>query len=199
MDLKNIYDKVLKFDNVNKEEALYLYHKSPFEELTFIANEIKKKKKPGNKVTWQIDRNINITNVCVSGCKFCNFYRKPNDSEAFITTIDEYKKKIDELYKFGGNQILLQGGCHPKLKLNFYTELFTKLKKIYPDLQLHALSPPEIAHLARNGNKTYSYILNKLVEAGLDSLPGAGAEILNDSIRRQVSPGKCDSEVGYQL
>ncbi len=193
MNLNDIYKKVMDVERISKKEALFLFSNSPFEEITFIANEARKKIKPENIVTWQIDRNINITNVCISGCQFCNFHKKLNDKNAYITSIEEYKIKINELYKIGGNQVLLQGGCHPKLKLDYYTNLFKNLKKLYPDLKLHALSPPEIAHLARLEKKSYRYILEKLVEAGLDSLPGAGAEILDNRIRKQLSPGKCDS------
>ena len=194
IELKDLYNKILDFSNLNNEEGMFLYNRAPFEELIFVADEIRKVKKPGHMVTWQIDRNINITNVCVSGCTFCNFHRKLNDEGTFITTIDEYKQKIDELYRLGGNQVLLQGGCHPKLRLDYYVSLFKELKSLYPTLRLHALSPPEIVHLARLERKSYRFILEELVDAGLDSLPGAGAEILIDRVREQISPGKCKAE-----
>lgn len=199
MNVSDIYKKALNQEKIDKKEALALYTDAPFEEVCYIGNEIKKAKKPGNIITWQIDRNINITNVCISGCKFCNFHRKLNDNDTYITTIDEYKTKINELFALGGNQVLLQGGCHPKLKLNFYANLFKELKILFPTLKLHALSPSEIYHLARLEKQSYRYILEKLVEAGLDSLPGAGAEILSNRVRKLVSPGKCNSKAWLEI
>jgi cyclic dehypoxanthinyl futalosine synthase len=162
--------------------------------LVFLGNELRQLHNPGNIVTWQIDRNVNITNACISQCKFCNFYKKPTDEGVYITTIDEYKQKIEQLLKLGGNQLLLQGGLHPKLGLAFYTDLFKQLKSYYPNLKLHALGPPEIVHLARLEKKSYTFILESLIAAGLDSLPGAGAEILCDRVRKSISPGKASTQ-----
>jgi len=194
MNFKSIYRKALKLDFLTIEEGLLLYEQAPLEELMFVANRLRQMHKPGNIVTWQIDRNVNITNACISQCKFCNFYRKPNDKEVYITSIDEYKTKIDELFKLGGNQLLLQGGLHPKLGLQFYSDLFSELKSLYPNVKLHALGPPEIAHLARLEKKSYREILEALIKAGLDSLPGAGAEILCDRVRKSISPAKASSQ-----
>ena len=142
-------------------------------------------------VTWQIDRNVNITNVCISGCKFCNFHCKPHQVErAFITTIVEYREKIDLRLALGGEQLLLQGGLHPKLGIEFYVDLFSELKRLYPQVRLHALGAPEVAHIARISNITSRQALERVVAAGLDSLPGAGAEILCDDVRRAISPAK---------
>jgi cyclic dehypoxanthinyl futalosine synthase len=160
----------------------------------YVANEIRKVRVPGNYVTWMIDRNVNYTNVCCSHCLFCNFYRDAKSNETYITSIDDYKIKIEELIKLGGNQLLLQGGLHPKLKLDFYVDLFKQLKTIYPELKLHALGPPEIFHIARLEKKSYEEILVALINSGLDSLPGAGAEILSDRVRKQLSPGKCNTK-----
>jgi cyclic dehypoxanthinyl futalosine synthase len=140
-----------------------------------------------------IDRNVNITNVCFSQCQFCNFCRKKGDPDAYITTTQEYIRKIDELYALGGDQLLLQGGMNPDLGLDFYTGLFKELKRLYPSLRLHALGPPEIVHLARKEKTTFRNILTRLTEAGLDSLPGAGAEILSDRVRKIVSPAKASA------
>ncbi|MCK4662193.1 MAG: dehypoxanthine futalosine cyclase [Bacteroidales bacterium] len=193
--IKNhIYKKALNLEFLTVEEGLFLYENVPTPELMLIAHEIRKKIKPDLKVTWIIDRNVNITNVCISGCQFCNFYRKLNDKEAYITSIDEYKEKIEELEKIGGEQLLLQGGLHPKLGLNFYVNLFRELKELYPNLKLHALGPPEIVHIARLGKISFRDVLEKLINAGLDSLPGAGAEILSDRVRKTISPGKCNSQ-----
>src|SRR6056297_4266150 len=194
MKRKEIYKKALNLEYLSVDEGLYLYDFAPLEELMYIGDVLKKHQKPGDTVTWQIDRNINITNACISQCKFCNFYRRPNDKDVYITSIEEYKTKIDELFKLGGSQILLQGGLHPKLKLNFYTNLFKELKTLYPKLKLHALVPPEIVHLARLEKKSYREILESLIDSGLDSLPGAGAEILCDRVRQSISPGKANTK-----
>jgi cyclic dehypoxanthinyl futalosine synthase len=159
-----------------------------------LANECRKIQVPGNKVGWIIDRNVNITNVCISGCKFCNFHCKINSANQYITRIDEYFEKIEELLKVGGRQLLMQGGMHPKLGVEFYKNLFLQLKQKYPQVKLHALGPPEIAFIAKKERKSFREILEILVDAGMDSLPGAGAEILSDRVRKTISPGKCDTK-----
>jgi cyclic dehypoxanthinyl futalosine synthase len=176
------------------EEALYLYENASTAKLMVTAHRIRKKLHPGNVVTWLIDRNINITNVCVSRCRFCNFHCTPGSKDAYITTFEEYKQKIDELFEKGGKQILLQGGMHPELGLDYYCHLFRQLKSYQPKLKLHALGPPEIVHLAKIEKTGYEEVLQKLIKSGLDSLPGAGAEILCDEIRQQVSPAKATTE-----
>jgi len=130
----------------------------------------------------------------VAQCKFCNFYRRPNSDEVYITTRKEYEEKIKVLKEYGGNQLLLQGGLHPRLGLSFYSKLFRELKEIEPGLKLHALGPAEIAHIAHIERTSFYKVLETLIEAGLDSLPGAGAEILVDRVRSQVSRGKCNSQ-----
>lgn len=197
MNLETIYSKSLNLEFINKDEALFLLNNSPTSELMYIANTIKNelKKDPNyKKVGWIIDRNINITNVCISFCKFCNFCRIKNNDDAYITDFESYKQKIKELFDLGGNQILLQGGLHPDLKIDFYVDLFKKLKSEFPELKLHALGPPEIVHIAKISGLTAEQTLNQLIEAGLDSLPGAGAEILVDRVRKIISPAKCSSE-----
>jgi cyclic dehypoxanthinyl futalosine synthase len=149
---------------------------------------------PGNVVTWIIDRNSNTTNVCIANCKFCNFYRRPGHEESYVTSIEEYKAKIEELFRLGGEQLLLQGGHHPDLGLAFYTGLFKELKQLYPQLKLHALGPPEIAHIAKLEKMSHYDVLKALQASGLDSLPGAGAEILDDRVRRLISKGKCGAQ-----
>ncbi len=189
-----ILEKALKGAFLSLEEGVYLYKNAPLNELIWVADEIRKQK-TGNSgiVGWIIDRNVNITNICVAQCEFCNFYRKPGDPEGYITTMAEYIEKIDELFELGGDQLLLQGGLHPKLDLKFYAGLFSMLKDMYPELKLHALSPSEIHYIAHKENKTYEEVLETLIEAGLDSLPGAGAEILNDRVRNIISKGKCNT------
>ncbi len=142
-------------------------------------------------VTWQIDRNVNITNVCISGCKFCNFHCKPHQRELhFTTTMEEYRPKIERMLELGGDQLLLQGGLHPELGIEFYEELFGGLKREYPDVKLHALGAPEVSHIARISSISTLETLKRLHKAGLESLPGAGAEILDDRVRRHISPAK---------
>ncbi|MCF6401843.1 dehypoxanthine futalosine cyclase [Chitinophaga filiformis] len=194
MELKDLYRKALNFEWLTPEEGIYLFEKAPLAELMDIANELRKQQVPHGKVTWQIDRNVNTTNVCTANCKFCNFYRVPGHAEAYITTIDEYKKKIEETLKFGGDQLLLQGGHHPELGLKFYVDTFKQLKQLYPTVKLHALGPPEVAHITKLEKSTHIEVLSALKEAGMASLPGAGAEILNDRVRRLISKGKCGAQ-----
>ncbi len=192
MNVNELLERALKFEFLSIEEGVFLYENAPTAELMFVANELKKiQKKNSNKVTWQIDRNLNTTNVCIANCKFCNFYRIPGHKESYITDIATYKKKIEETIKYGGDQLLLQGGHHPDLGLSFYVNLFKEIKKHFPQIKLHSLGPPEIAHITKLEKSTHTEVLKALVEAGLDSLPGAGAEILNDRVRRLISKGKC--------
>lgn len=175
-------------------EGMRIYEQVSTAELMLVANECRQKQVAGNKVGWIIDRNVNITNVCISGCRFCNFHCKINEEARYITTLDEYKIKIKELFAAGGKQLLMQGGMHPKLGLDFYTNLFSELKKSFPELKLHTLGPPEIVFLAKKERKSYREVLELLVNAGMDSLPGAGAEILSDRVRKTISPGKCKTQ-----
>lgn len=174
------------------QEAYWLWEEAPLEGLAAVADEVRRAVVADeNIVTWQIDRNVNITNVCISGCKFCNFHCKPHQTErAYITTIEEYRRKIEQMLELGGDQLLLQGGMHPKLGIEFYEELFSTLKGLYPQVRLHALGAPEVSHIAKISRITPREALERLVAAGLDSLPGAGAEILDDSVRKRISPAK---------
>ena len=194
METQNLLARALKFESLSAEEGVYLFENAPTTDLMFVANELRKIQVPGNKVTWIIDRNANTTNVCTANCKFCNFFRIPGHKEAYITSIEEYTKKIEETLKYGGEQLLLQGGHHPDLGLKFYCDLFRELKKKFPVIKLHALGPPEIAHISKLEGKSHKEVLEQLTEAGLDSLPGAGAEILDDRVRRMISKGKCGAQ-----
>lgn len=194
MQVNDIFKKAIKLEPLSIDEGVLLYTQASTPDLMYVAHQLRTIHVPGNKVTWQIDRNVNITNVCVAGCKFCNFHCNLYSDNAYITSIEEYKIKIEELKRYGGDQLLLQGGLHPKLGIDFYAKLFRELKKMYPDIKLHALSPTEIAFIAKKEKMTYREVLERLVEAGLDSLPGAGAEILVERVRRQISPGKPDSQ-----
>lgn len=193
MKLEPIYTKALELIPLDIEEGTILYDRAPLEELMFIANKLRQIHNPGNIAGWMIDRNVNITNICFSQCSFCNFCRKKGSVDAYVTTIEDYKAKIDELFSLGGDQLLLQGGMNPALGLSFYTDLFRELKKLYPALKLHALGPPEIVYLSKKEKLSFHKILEHLTDAGLDSLPGAGAEILSDRVRNYVSPAKASS------
>ena len=194
MQLNRLYSKALSFQFLSADEGVFLFENAPLAELMFVANELRKIQVPHGKVTWIIDRNMNTTNVCVANCKFCNFYRIPGHAEAYMTDIDTYKIKIAETFKYGGEQLLLQGGHHPDLGLAYYVDLFKQLKQLFPNLKLHALGPPEIAHITKISHSTHHEVLKALKDAGLDSLPGAGAEILNDRVRKLVSNGKCGAK-----
>jgi len=194
MNVNLLLDRALKFEFLSAEEGKFLFLNAPLAQLMHVANELRKIQKPDGKVTWIIDRNVNTTNVCTANCKFCNFYRIPGHSESYITTIPEYITKIEETFKFGGEQLLLQGGHHPDLGIEFYEQLFKELKQLYPNLKLHALGPPEIAHISKLSKLSHTEVLQRLQAAGLDSLPGAGAEILNDRVRRMISKGKCGAK-----
>lgn len=194
MNTSGLLQKALRFEFLSIEEGAYLFRNAPLTELMAVADELRKIQVPHGKVTWIIDRNVNTTNVCIANCKFCNFYRIPGHEEAYITDIDTYKRKIEETFRYGGEQLLLQGGHHPNLDLQYYVTLFRELKKLFPKLKLHALGPPEVAHITKISKSTHREVLLALKEAGLDSMPGPGAEILTDRVRRLISKGKCGSQ-----
>ena len=194
MNIPEILNRAQNFEFLTLEEGVHLYHHATTPELMYVANELRKKQVKHGKVTWQIDRNVNTTNVCIANCKFCNFFRRPGHEDSYITDIETYKIKIEETIKLGGDQLLLQGGHHPDLGLKFYADLFKQLKELYPEIRLHSLGPPEIAHVSKLEGMSHYDVLKALQEAGLDSLPGAGAEILNDRVRRLISKGKCGGQ-----
>ena len=196
MDFNNadLLQKAINLEFLSAEEGLFLFENAPVTELMYAGDRIRQQYVPGKNVTWIIDRNSNTTNVCIANCKFCNFYRRPGHEESYITSIEEYKQKIEETFMYGGEQLLLQGGHHPDLGLDYYVQLFKELKSLYPNLKLHALGPPEIAHITKLEKSTHTEVLQALKEAGLDSLPGAGAEILDDRVRRLISKGKCGGQ-----
>lgn len=191
MHIDTLLGRALELEFLTAEEGVFLFENASTASLMYVANQLRQHHVPGNVVTWIIDRNSNTTNVCIANCKFCNFYRRPGHEEAYTTSIEEYKQKIEETFQFGGEQLLLQGGHHPDLGLDYYVDLFKTLKSLYPNLKLHALGPPEIAHVAKLEKASHIEVLQALKDAGLDSLPGAGAEILSDRVRRLISKGKC--------
>jgi len=194
MNVADIFQKALNFEFLSVQEGLHLHQHAALSELMYVADEMRKVQVPHGKVTWQIDRNVNTTNVCIANCKFCNFYRIPGHADAYITDMPTYRKKITETFKYGGDQLLLQGGHHPGLGLEFYTNTFRQIKNEFPHIKLHALGPPEVAHICKLEKMSHRDVLIALKEAGLDSLPGAGAEILIDRVRRLISKGKCGAQ-----
>jgi len=199
MQSKQLLERALKKEFLSAEEGLFLFTKTSTSELMFVANKLRSIHVPGDVVTWQIDRNVNTTNVCTANCKFCNFFRHPKHKEIYITDIETYKSKIEETINYGGDQLLLQGGHHPELGLAYYIKLFRDLKELYPEIKLHALGPPEVAHICKIGGHTHLEALSALKKAGMDSMPGAGAEILSDRVRRLISKGKCTGEEWLEI
>ncbi|MCX8079932.1 MAG: CofH family radical SAM protein [Bacteroidia bacterium] len=195
MNVEEILNKALDLKDIDVEEAEFLYHNAALPELMLAGHHLRNLHKNNSPyVTWMIDRNVNTTNVCVANCKFCNFFRVPGHPESYVTDIETYKRKIEETIRWGGDQLLLQGGHHPELGLEYYVNLFSQLKSLYPNIKLHALGPPEIVHISKISHKSYEDCLIALRNAGLDSLPGAGAEILSNRVRRLISKGKCSGE-----
>ena len=192
MNINDILEKALERTPLSREEAYLLYDEAPLQLLCNVADSLRRSAvKDPDVVTWQIDRNVNITNVCKSGCKFCNFHCKPHEeAKSFITSMAEYRKKIEEAMALGADQLLLQGGLHPRLGIEFYERLFSQLKKEYPTIRLNALGAPEVAHIATISGISTRETLIRLRDAGLDTLPGAGAEILSERVRKIISPAK---------
>lgn len=191
MKYEEIVEKALNKEPINFDEAMYLYNNVPLSQLISLADRIRYIHNPEKKVTWQIDRNVNYANTCISGCLFCNFHCKPHEiNKAFELKIEDYYSKIDELKSKGGSQLLLQGGLHPNFDIHYYETLFRALKDYEPSLKLNALGPPEVAHIARISNLSIHDTLLRLQKAGLDTLPGAGAEILCERVRKLQSPVK---------
>lgn len=187
---EHLYMKVSEQQRLTAGEALDLWNEAPLAMLVRLADTVRRRLHNDNHVGWMIDRNVNITNICFSQCRFCNFCRTSKSDDAYVTTDGEYDSKIREMISLGGDQLLLQGGMNPALDLDYYTGLFRGLKERWPQIKLHALGPPEIVYLAEKAKMTYREVLVALNDAGLDSLPGAGAEILVDRVRKKVSPAK---------
>jgi cyclic dehypoxanthinyl futalosine synthase len=184
MTIHDIERKVRDGGRVDPQEALTLYHHAPTHVLGHLADRIRLRKHPERIVTYIIDRNVNYTNVCVAKCNFCAFYRDVGSADGYVLGFEEIFRKIDETIEVGGAQLLLQGGHNPDLPLTWYEDLFRAIKNRYPEFKLHALSPPEIIHLSRLSQLAVPDVVERLVAAGLDSIPGGGAEILVDRVRR---------------
>jgi cyclic dehypoxanthinyl futalosine synthase len=181
--IEQIAAKVQAGKRVSADEALELYRRAPTAVLGRLADGIRERKHPNGIVTYIIDRNVNYTNVCVAKCNFCAFYRPVGSSEGYVLGFDELFRKIDETIAVGGVQLLLQGGHNPDLPLTWYEDLFRAIKERYPTFKLHALSPPEVIHLSRLSQLPVPAVIDRLIAAGLDSVPGGGAEILVDRVR----------------
>jgi cyclic dehypoxanthinyl futalosine synthase len=183
VSIDRIAGKVLE-ERISAGEALELYARAPTALLGRLADAVRARKHPGRLVTYIIDRNVNYTNVCVAKCSFCAFYRPVGSPEGYVLGFDELFRKIDETIAVGGVQVLMQGGHNPDLPLTWYEDLFRAIKERYPSFKLHALSPPEVIHLSRLSQLPVPAVIARLVAAGLDSIPGGGAEILVDRVRR---------------
>jgi len=185
-----IEDKVLSGERISPDEALTLLETGSLSELGVMADWVRRRMHTDGVVTYIIDRNVNYTNVCNAFCSFCAFYRPPGHDEGYVLPVEVIERKIAETYELGGNQILLQGGHNPKLKIDYYEDLFRRLKQRFPDLWLHALSAPEVIHIQKASRIALPETLRRLRAAGLDSLPGGGAEILVDDVRKRLMKNK---------
>jgi len=181
--VERVIEKVRAGERIDAAEALELYRDAPTPVLGQLAEAIRQRKHPDGVVTYIIDRNVNYTNICVAKCNFCAFYREVGSTEGYVLGFDELFRKIDETIAVGGVQLLLQGGHNPDLPLTWYEDLFRAVKQRYPEFKLHALSPPEVVHLSRLSQLPVPTIIDRLIAAGLDSIPGGGAEILVDRVR----------------
>ena len=186
MTIDQIAASVRAGERLNRDAALVLYRHAPTALLGRLADEIRARKHPDRIATYIIDRNVNYTNVCVAKCNFCAFYRPVGSAEGYVLGFDELFRKIDETIAVGGVQLLLQGGHNPDLPLTWYEDLFRAVKARYPAFRLHALSPPEVIHISRLSQLPVPEVIDRLIAAGLDSIPGGGAEILVDRVRKRL-------------
>jgi len=187
-----ILEKALNGERISPEEAVRLFETTDMLLLGNIASRISRKKLKERVVTYIVDRNINYTNICITDCAFCAFYRKEDDEEAYVHPFETIAGKIEETIALGGRQILLQGGHNINLKIDYFEDLFRRIKERF-GIHLHALSPPEIVHTAKISKLAIVDTLRRLNDAGLDSIPGGGAEILVDRVRQKISPHKCST------
>ena len=175
---------------LTRKDALFLLTEADLLEVGKLADNIRRKKHPHNRVTFVVDRNVNYSNVCESKCKFCAFYRNAEDSDAYLLDFETIFAKIQELVDNGGTQLLMQGGLHPTLKIDWFEDLFRQIKERFPQVQIHSLSPAEVIHVAKLSGITMKKCLQRMQAAGLASVPGGGAEVLVDDVRQEISPNK---------
>ena len=192
--ISTLLDKAVAGERLSPEEGLRLLESSDLPALGKAADSVARRLHPENYRTYNIDRNINYTNVCTAVCDFCAFYRKPNDDEAYVLDRGELLEKIEETVELGGDQILLQGGFHPQFRLDWYEEMLGDIKARFPQVNVHGFSPAEIHHFTKVNKLDLQTVLGRLKEAGLGSLPGGGAEILVDRVRREITRGKVMSD-----
>jgi len=185
--MQALADKVRRGERLSRADAVVLYREAPTSLLGRLADEIRARRHPDRIVTYIIDRNVNYTNVCVARCSFCAFYRPVGSAEGYVLGFEEIASKIAETIELGGGQLLLQGGHNPDLPLAWYEDLFREVKSRFPGFRLHALSPPEVIHLSRLSRLPVEEVIGRMVAAGLDSIPGGGAEILVDRVRRLLN------------
>jgi cyclic dehypoxanthinyl futalosine synthase len=190
--LDRIIEKTRAGQRISREEALQLYTYADLNTLGQLANEVRYMLHPEPVITYVIDRNINYTNKCISGCKFCAYYCAPEDPEGYVLSREELARKIEETKSLGGTQVLLQGGLHPDLPLSFYEDMLDFMKHM--DIHCHAFSPPEVVHFSNVSGLPVQAVLQRLIAAGLDSIPGGGAEILVDRVRQQIAPRKATTQ-----
>ncbi len=188
--IAEILNKAIDGQRLNNQEALQLLQSSDLTALGAAADAVSRRMHPETYRTYNIDRNINYTNICTAVCDFCAFYRGPKSDEGYVLPRKELLAKIGEAVDLGGDQILLQGGLHPKYKLEWYEEMLSDIKTAYPMVNVHGFSPPEIFHFTKVNNMTLEQVLSRLQAAGLGSLPGGGAEILVDRVRSEITRGK---------
>ncbi|MAE76105.1 MAG: dehypoxanthine futalosine cyclase [Planctomycetes bacterium] len=194
MSLERTINKVLDGERLTFDEGLTLYQEAELTTLGMLGDAVRRRFHDDGVVTYIIDRNVNPTNVCITDCTFCAFYRRPGDSEAYVLPREVIYKKIDELRDAGGVQVLLQGGHHHELKTAWFAELFRDLKEHYPWLWIHGMSPPEIVHLSHIDKQPVKWVIQELMDAGLDSIPGGGAEILVDRVRDVIARKKATTD-----
>jgi len=198
--LKGIAEKVLNNGRISEEEALFLLRETDLNTLGYLANRVRKRFHPDNVVTFVVDRNVNYTNICITRCKFCAFYVPYGEKEkGYVLPLEEILKKVRELVEWGGTTLLMQGGINPDLGLEYFENLFREIKKHFPQVQIHSLSAPEIVYLAKKEKLSVEEVLKRLKEAGLDSVPGGGAEILTQRVRNIISPNKCTVDEWFEV
>jgi cyclic dehypoxanthinyl futalosine synthase len=188
-ELGEVLEKALSGETLKLEDGVKLFESKNLLLVGMVADRLRKRA-AGDLVTFVIDRNINYTNVCTSGCKFCAFYRRLGAEDAYVLSTEELLSKVAEATKLGATQILLQGGLHPTLPIEFYEDMLRNVRERFPQVQRHFFSPTEIAHIAKLSGNSIKETLKRLIEAGLQSIPGGGAEILDDRVRREISPHK---------
>jgi len=196
--MKDIIEKIEADQRIDSAEALELFHNADLLTIGQLANDRRFRLHPEKRVTFVKDRNINYTNICMSGCRFCAFYAVPGSENGYILTKEELGDKIQETLDLGGTQILLQGGMHPDLEIDFYVDMLKFIKENY-EIHIHGFSPPEIDFIAQKSNQTIEQTIAILKDAGLASIPGGGAEILCDEIRQKASPNKCGADAWLEV